>query len=118
MPAVPLSMRLLSGVPALVLFSGGAIASKIKSIKEWQLPIPSSQSQDAISCKGGAAAAMGAMLTDYVSRLDTKSGEAVDYFLPRNTNIRRVFVEEAGVRRAPWVGSNHDGSIEKVEPLD
>jgi hypothetical protein len=38
--------------------------------------------------------------------------------LPRNTNIRRVFVQETGDRQALWVGSNHGASIVKVEPLD
>jgi virginiamycin B lyase len=38
--------------------------------------------------------------------------------MPKSTNIRRVFVQEAGARTALWVGSNHGGSIVKVEPLD
>jgi streptogramin lyase len=58
------------------------------------------------------------MLTDFVSRLDTKSGTVTDYLLPRNTNIRRVFVQETGDKQALWVGSNHGASIVKVEPLD
>jgi len=96
----------------------GMFDPKTKSIKEWQLPIPWSQPYDVVSSKGGAEAWTGSMLTDYVSRLDTKSGDVVDYLLPRNTNIRRVFVEEAGEKQALWVGSNHGGSIVKVEPLD
>ena len=60
----------------------------------------------------------GSMLTDLVSRLDSKTGEVVDYLLPRTTNIRRVFVDEKGPRQALWVGSNHGGSVVKVEPLD
>ena len=30
------------------------------------------------------------MMTDRVSRLDPKTGNVVDYLLPRSTNIRRV----------------------------
>jgi virginiamycin B lyase len=58
------------------------------------------------------------MLTDRVSRLDTATGQAVDYLLPRTTNIRRVFVDQSGERPVLWVGSNHGASIIKVEPLD
>ena len=36
------------------------------------------------------------MLTDQVSRLDTGTGQVVDYLLPKTTNIRRVFVDELG----------------------
>jgi hypothetical protein len=58
------------------------------------------------------------MLTDQVSRLDTASGQVVDYLLPRTTNIRRVFVDDTGPRPVLWVGSNHGATIVKVEPLD
>jgi virginiamycin B lyase len=60
----------------------------------------------------------GSMLTDRVSRLDTATGQVVDYLLPRTTNIRRVFVDDSAGRPVLWVGSNHGASIVKVEPLD
>jgi hypothetical protein len=58
------------------------------------------------------------MLTDRVSRLDVRSGQYTEYPLPRPTNIRRVFVDDTTKPSALWVGSNHGGSIVKVEPLD
>ena len=56
------------------------------------------------------------MITDQVTRLNTRTGEMVDYLLPRSTNIRRVFVDNT--TPVFWVGSNHGASIIKVEPLD
>jgi streptogramin lyase len=53
-----------------------------------------------------------------VSRLDTRTGEVVEYLLPKTTNIRRVFVDDTGERPVFWVGSNHGASIIKLEPLD
>ena len=58
------------------------------------------------------------MLNDRVVRLDTKSGQFTEYLLPRSTNIRRVFVDNSTTPVTFWVGSNHGGSIVKVEPLD
>jgi hypothetical protein len=58
------------------------------------------------------------MITDQVTRLDTKSGASVDYLLPRSTNIRRVFVDNTTTPVTFWVGSNHGASIIKLEPLD
>jgi hypothetical protein len=58
------------------------------------------------------------MITDQVTRLDTKSGRMVDYLLPRTTNIRRVFVDNSTTPVTFWVGSNHGASIIKLEPLD
>ena len=58
------------------------------------------------------------MLSDRVSRLDPKTGEFVEYLLPKTTNIRRVFVDNSTSPVSFWVGSNHGASIVKVEPLD
>jgi virginiamycin B lyase len=38
--------------------------------------------------------------------------------LPRDTNIRRVYVDNTTTPAAFWTGSNHGASIVKVEPLD
>ncbi len=58
------------------------------------------------------------MITDRVTRLDTKSGRMVDYLLPRPTNIRRVYVDNSTTPVSFWVGNNHGASIVKLEPLD
>src|SRR5882724_5849321 len=96
----------------------GMFDPKTDVIKEWRLPTPWSAPYDVVSIKNGAEVWTGSMLTDQVSRLDTASGQAVDYLLPRTTNIRRVFVDDSGQRPVLWVGSNHGATIVKVEPLD
>jgi hypothetical protein len=58
------------------------------------------------------------MLSDQVTRLDTKTGTMVQNLLPRSTNIRRVFVDNSTTPVTFWVGSNHGASIVKLEPLD
>ena len=60
----------------------------------------------------------GSMISDQVTRLNTRSGEAVSYLLPRTTNIRRVHVDNSTTPVTFWVGSNHGASIIKLEPLD
>jgi hypothetical protein len=57
------------------------------------------------------------MTTDRIARLDTAKGTFVEYLLPRSTNIRRVFVDDAADPPALWVGNNHGASIVKVEAL-
>jgi virginiamycin B lyase len=96
----------------------GMFDPKTDTIKEWTLPTPWSAPYDVVAIKNGAEVWTGSMLTDRVSRLDTATGQAVDYLLPRTTNIRRVFVDQTGERPVLWVGSNHGASIIKVEPLD
>src|SRR5437879_9275105 len=58
------------------------------------------------------------MHTDRVVRLDPKTGNAVQYLMPSETNMRTVFVDKSTTPTTFWVGSNHDHRIVKVEPLD
>jgi virginiamycin B lyase len=58
------------------------------------------------------------MHTDRVVRLDPKTGNAVQYLMPSDTNMRTVFVDKSTTPTTFWVGSNHDHRIVKVEPLD
>jgi virginiamycin B lyase len=38
--------------------------------------------------------------------------------LPRETNMRRVFVDNSTTPPTFWVGNNHRAAIVKLEPLD
>lgn len=56
--------------------------------------------------------------SDLVSRIDTNTGDAVEYLLPRETNVRRAFVDNCVNPPVFWVGNHHLAGIVKVEPLD
>jgi hypothetical protein len=58
------------------------------------------------------------MATDRVVRLDPKTGKDVEYLMPKDTNMRTVFVDNSTNPVTFWVGSNHDHALVKVEPLD
>ena len=58
------------------------------------------------------------MFTDRVVRLDPKTGLAVQYLMPTDTNMRTVYVDNSTTPVTFWVGSNHDHRLVKVEPLD
>ena len=58
------------------------------------------------------------MSTDRVVRMNPKSGEAEQYLMPSDTNMRTVFVDNSTTPVTFWVGSNHAHSLVKVEPLD
>ena len=94
----------------------GMFDPKSGGMTEWKLPTPWSNPYDAVYAKGEAWA--GSMSNDQVARLDVASGTFVEYLLPRSTNIRRTFLDDRGTKPVLWIGSNHGGSIIKVEPLD
>jgi hypothetical protein len=50
--------------------------------------------------------------------MNPQSGDAIEYPLPDDTNIRRVFVDNRTSPPTFWTGSNHGAAIVKVEPLD
>ena len=58
------------------------------------------------------------MHTDRVVRLDFKTGQAVQYLMPTDTNMRTVFVDNSTTPVTFWVGGNHDHRLVQVEPLD
>jgi virginiamycin B lyase len=59
----------------------------------------------------------GSMASDRVLRLDPASGVAVEYLLPRPSNIRRVFVDNSTDPPTFWAGNNHNAAIIKLEML-
>jgi hypothetical protein len=38
--------------------------------------------------------------------------------MPRNTNMRRMYIDNSTTPVTLWVGNNHGDAIVKVEPLD
>jgi hypothetical protein len=61
---------------------------------------------------------MGSMSSDRVVRLDPTTGASVEYLLPRQTNIRRIFIDNSTTPPTFWAGNNHHATIVKLEPLD
>ena len=55
---------------------------------------------------------------DTIGCVDAKTSRSVEYPLPDNTNIHRVFVDNRTNPVTFWTGSNHDTAIVKVEALE
>jgi virginiamycin B lyase len=95
----------------------GMFDPETEQIHEWTPPTPWAMPYDVVADKNGEAWA-GSMLNDRVTRLDPKTGQMTDYLLPRETNIRRVFVDNSTTPVTFWVGNDHGASIIKLEPQD
>lgn len=80
-------------------------------------PTPWTDPYDVMFDKNGFAWTQG-MVNDQVVRLNPTTGKMTEYLLPRHTQSRRVFVDNAPAQPAYWVGSNLGASIVKLEPLD
>jgi streptogramin lyase len=101
-------------------FGAGKVAmfdTRSEEVKEWSLPTPWSAPYDVVWDRNGELWAAGKS-TDRVARVEPKSGQVVEYPLPRDTNTRRVFVDNRTNPVTFWTGSNHSGVIVKLEPLD
>ena len=88
-----------------------------ESFKEWDVPTPHTYPYDVFLDRNGELWG-GSMASDRVLRFDPETGKSVEYLLPRQTNVRRVFVDNSTHPVTFWVGSNHGASIVKLEPLD
>jgi virginiamycin B lyase len=58
------------------------------------------------------------MSTDRVVRLNPKTNETVEFLMPNDVNMRTVALDNSTNPVTFWVGSNHDHSLVKVEPLN
>jgi virginiamycin B lyase len=90
---------------------------KQETFQEWDVPTPHTYPYDAFVDRNGDLWS-GSMSSDRVLRFNPTTGASVEYLLPRQTNVRRVFVDNSTTPVTFWVGNNHGASIVKLEPLD
>jgi streptogramin lyase len=95
----------------------GMFDTKARKFQEWAPPTAGSWPYDVTADKNGEVWS-GGEFTDTIDRLDPKTGGFVEYLLPRFTNVRRVFVDNATTPVTFWAGNNHGASIVKLEPLE
>ena len=85
--------------------------------REWDVPTPYTYPYDVFLDRNGELWG-GSMSSDRILRLDPDTGKSIEYLLPRQTNVRRVFVDNTTTPVTFWVGSNHGASIIRLTPLD
>jgi streptogramin lyase len=90
---------------------------KTETITEWRKPLPWESPYDAVATRAGDVWEVNES-SDRVGRLDPRSGEWINYPLPRHANLRRVFVDERTLPGTVWIGNNHAASVIRLEPLD
>lgn len=90
---------------------------KREDITEWTAPTPHTYPYDVFMDRRETLWS-GSMTSDRILRLDPKTNESVEYLLPRQTNVRRVHVDDRQKPVTFWTGSNHGASIVGLTPLD
>jgi virginiamycin B lyase len=88
-----------------------------ESIREWAVPTPHTYPYDVYLDRNGELWS-GSMSSDRVLRFDPQTGKSVEYLLPRQTNIRRIFIDDTTTPVTFWAGNNHHAAILKIEPLE
>jgi virginiamycin B lyase len=88
-----------------------------ESFKEWDVPTPHTYPYDVYLDKNGELWS-GSMSNDRVLRFDPRTGTSVEYLLPHQTNVRRIFIDDTTTPVTFWAGNNHHAAIVKLEPLD
>lgn len=91
--------------------------TKEEQFKEWDAPTPHTYPYDVLLDRNNEVWS-GSMATDRVLRLDPATGKSVEYLLPRQTNMRKLTVDDHAKPATIWIGSNHGASIIKLTPLD
>ena len=94
----------------------GMFDTRTQQFKEWQPPTQG-WPYDVIADRNGEAWS-GNEYNDRIVRLNPATGRMIEYLLPRQTNVRRVWVDNRTTPVTFWVGSNHGASIVKLEVLE
>ena len=94
----------------------GMFDTTTSEMREWTLPDALYFPYSVTSDKNGEAWAV-SEFTDGVLRLDPNTGQTVSYLMPRETNMRRAFVDNSTNPVTFWVGNTHGAAILKIEPL-
>jgi streptogramin lyase len=76
----------------------GLFDPKTASIREYPLPARFYNPYDVVPNKEITEVWTGSMMNDRVARLDVRTGGFTEYLLPRPTNIRKVALQEIGLR--------------------
>jgi virginiamycin B lyase len=95
----------------------GVFDTRTTEMREWALPNPLYFPYSVTSDKNGEVWAV-SEFTDSILRLDPTSGQTVSYLMPRETNMRRAFVDNTTNPVTFWVGNTHGASILRVEPQE
>ncbi len=95
----------------------GMFNTKDLSFKEWKPQTPWSFPYDAVADKNGEVWS-GSTMTDRIIRLNPRTGRMIEYLMPRDTNVRKMFVDNSTTPVTVWIGNNHGASIIKIELLD
>ena len=95
----------------------GMFDTNTQKFQEWPVPFRYYLPYDVTLDRNGEAWAV-TEFSDSVLRLDPKKGKSTAYLFPRETNMRRAFVDNTTTPVTFWVGNTHGASIVKVERLD
>ena len=101
-------------------FGGNAIGlfdPETETITEYRNPFQWEAPYDVVADRNGEAWEVNET-SDRVGRLDPRTAEITNYLLPRNGNIRRVFVDDRSNPVTVWIGNNLGASVVRIEPLD
>jgi virginiamycin B lyase len=90
---------------------------KTEKITEWKKPLEWESPYDVVADRFGTVWEVNES-SDRLGRLNPKTGEWVNYPLPRYSNLRRVFVDDRTPQVAVWAGNDHAAQVVKLEPLD
>jgi virginiamycin B lyase len=89
--------------------------TKAERFREWEAPLAWMSPYDVVLDRNGELWSA-SQVNDRVLRLDPRTGTSTLYLLPRESNIRKVFVDNTTTPVTFWAGNNHGASIIKLEP--
>ena len=96
----------------------GMFDTKTEAFKEWQLPIRYTTPYAASPPDSSGHVYASSNMTERVSRLDTATGEVIEYLMPTDFDSKKITIDPTTDRPVVWMANTRNARIIRVEPLE
>ena len=95
----------------------GFFDTNAKQFREWLAPNPWTATYEVAPDANGQVWAAG-VTSDRIQKLNPKTGETIEYLLPRYTDARRLSFDDSGKQLKVWIPNKNSASLIELEPLE
>ena len=96
----------------------GMFDTKTEAFKEWQLPNRYTTPYAASAPDQNGHVYASSNMTERVSRVDTATGEVVEYLMPTDFDSKKITIDPTTDRPVVWMANTRNARIIRVEPLE
>ncbi|MBM3779039.1 MAG: hypothetical protein FJW23_12540 [Acidimicrobiia bacterium] len=96
----------------------GVFDTKTQQFREWALPYKYTTPYVASAPDAQGRVYAASNMTERVARVDTNTGEVVQYLIPTDFDSKKISIDRTTDRPVIWMANTRNARIIRIEPLD